>query len=70
MNDWKFDVSGMTPAQLKYVINALVTQADRRRMNPSSYAIDYEEVDLLERAAMKLRRLLPDHQPLPPGTIG
>ena len=67
MEPWKFDVTGMTPSQLRLIVSAIDEKIDRLKASPIGY--DIETIQFLNSVVMRLRRALPDHTPFPPGTV-
>lgn len=69
--NWRFDVSGMTPAQLRIVINALNERI--RQIGASHTAYSYlgrhEEEQVLRAAVERLERALPENRPMASGTV-
>lgn len=68
MSEWRFDVSGMTPAQLKQIIEPLRKEADRMAVNQYGQ-LHYEEMAFLRDVVRRLERALPENRPLPQGTV-
>lgn len=70
--NWRFDVSGMTPAQLETVIYALKERLRALSSGQTAYAYGIyarDDEQLLNAVVQRLERALPANRPLPANTV-
>jgi hypothetical protein len=64
---WKFDVSGMTPDQLRMIVGAIDDKLDYMRGSQFGYKL--ADFEFLRDVAQRLRAGLPDSRAFPEGTV-